>query len=250
MSNISARGRQLFATQAPLILALLIIGGMLIAWKPWESTPSNTARTITVTGEAEITAEPDEYVFRPSYEYKFADKQTALTEATANTNKIVAELKKLGVASNKIKTDTSGGYRWYYDENQDTYFAYLTITVSDKDRAQKVQDYLLSTAPTGSVSPESSFSKAKQKELEHKGRDEATKDARAKAEQSAANLGFKIGKIKSVQDSQSPAGIYPAERGGITTMALDAKAEAGTSAPLQPGENDYSYSVTVSYYLR
>ncbi len=54
---------------------------------------------------------------------------------------------------------------------------------------------MVTTAPTGQVSPRPNFSDAKRKELESKARDEATKDARAKADQSARNLGFKVGKI-------------------------------------------------------
>jgi uncharacterized protein YggE len=120
----------------------------------------------------------------------------------------------------------------------------LTITVNDKALTQKVQDYLVTTSPTGSVSPQTTFSEAKRKELESKARDEATKDARSKAEQSAKNLGFKIGKVKSVEDGSGFGGIVLRE--GLT-MASDSKA---TSLSVQPGENDLHYTVTVTYYLR
>lgn len=234
--------------QLPLIIALLIIGGLLLTWKPWQTTSKAADRTVTVTGEAEITAEPDEYVFNPQYETKNTDKQTALKASTDQTNAVVSELKKLGVADSKIKTDTSG-YRNYYSDNSDTYYAYLTVTVGDKKLAQKVQDYLLTTSPSGSVTPQANFSKAKRKQLESQGRDQATKDARAKAEQSATNLGFKIGKVKSVKDGNDDSTIRPYAAEGLS-LGANAASDAKASSPIQQGEDDLSYQVTVTYFVR
>lgn len=240
--------KSLFGGQLPLILCLTVIIAMVIAWRPSEinSSPAN-ARTIAVTGEAEITAEPDEYVFTPEYDFKSADQKTALSNSTAKTNEIVKKLKDLGVADSKIKTDT-GGYGSYYDDSQQTYYAYLTIKVDDKKLAQKVQDYLLTTTPYGSVSPQADFSKATRKKLTDTARDQATKDARAKAEQSAANLGFKIGKVKSVDDN---SGNDPFQYYGDKMLMSGANtASVSDSAPIQQGENSLSYQVKVVYYMR
>ena len=236
-------------SQLPLILALIIIGGLLVVWKPWEAGADASDRTITVTGTAEVTAEPDEYVFTPRYEFKNADRKAAQAEATAKTNEIVSELKKLGVPDRKIKTDASNYDYSFYPDSADktTYTASITVTVDDKDLAQKVQDYLLTTTPQGEVTPSADFSKAKRQQLTNEGRDQATKDARAKADQSAKNLGFKIGKVKAVKDqSDNYFDIYGA-RDSVMSAAGGASAE---SAPIQQGENDLSYQVTVTYYVR
>jgi len=234
-------------TQLPLILALLIIAGILIVWKPWDQQVNAAERTISVTGESEISAVPDEYLFNPQYETQAADKATALADSTAKTNEVVSRLKSLGVQDKDIKTDTNG-YQDYWNSSDQTYSAYLSVTVHDKQLAQKVQDYLLTTDPSGSVSPSATFSKAKAKQLADTGRDRATTDARRKAEQSAKNLGFKLGKVKSVSDGSGDVAPHPyllnaADAAGATT----AKAE---SLPIQVGQNDTSYQVTVVYYLR
>ncbi len=234
--------------QLPLILALVIIGGLLLIWKPWQSQPQATDRTITVSGSAEITAEPDEYTFNPQYTFKNADQKTALADATTKTSEVVAQLKKLGVPDSKIKTNTSG-YQSYYDSYGDTYYAYLTIVAGDKALAQKVQDYLLTTTPTGSVSPQANFSKAKRTELTDQARDQATKAARKKADQSADNLGFKIGKVKSVTDSPDDS-IFPRYYASDTLSAGADSAASAKSAPIQQGENNLTYEVKVVYYLR
>ncbi len=232
-----------------IFLLLAVIAAMLLLWKPWESSATEDDRTINVTGDAKVTAEPDEYVFYPSYEFKNANKDAALQDLTKKSDDIVSKLKGLGVPDSKIKTNTDGyDYPVYYNErdsNDATYSLRLTVTVSSREDAQKVQDYLLGTTPLGSVSPQPSFSDAKRKQLENQARDEATKDARAKADQSAKNLGFKIGKVKTISDGSGFGGDYTLQRGVESSVATDSKMQLG----VQPGENELSYSVTVIYFV-
>jgi uncharacterized protein YggE len=233
-----------------ILLLLLVIGGMIAVWKPWNSATSSD-RTVTVTGEATISQEPDEYTFYPTYEFKDTNKDTALASLTKKSEEIVAKLKELGVASSKIKVNADGyDYKLYYfneDTNQFTYTLRPVAIVGDKEIAQKVQDYLITTSPSGQVSPQAGFSDALQKTVEDKARDEASKDARAKADQSAKNLGFKVSKVKSVSDGTSYGGIEP-YFGRDTVVSSEAPKD--TSLTIQPGENELVYSVTVVYYIR
>lgn len=219
---------------------LVIIVGMLAFWQPWNRTSD---RTVEVTGEATLKAEPDEFVFSHSYEFKNADKQAALSDLSKKSDEVIAKLKELGVADSQIKTNSSGyDYPYYKDgTSTPTYTLSLTITLASKDMAQKVQDYLVGTSPTGSVSPQATFSETKRKELESQARDQATKDARTKADQSAKNLGFSVGAVKTVNDGAGFGGIaYPTMRG---------LAEDSLKLSIQPGENDLNYSVTVVYFI-
>ena len=225
-------------------ILVLVVAGMLALWQPWNDPRADT-RTIEVTGQAKITAVPDEFVFYPSYEFKNADKKAALAQLTTKSNEVVGKLKSLGVADDKIKTNSSGYDYPVYEQSGKTatYTLQLTITINDKTLAQKVQDYLVTTSPSGAVSPQANFSDIKRKDLENKARDEATKDARSKAEQSAKNLGFSLGQVKTVNDGVGFGGITP-----YASMAQD----SGSSSKLlvQPGENDLSYTVTVTYFVR
>lgn len=226
-----------------VVALVLVIAGMLAMWRPWEGVSD---RTIEVGGQATISAVPDEYLFYPVYEFTNADKQKALAELTSKSNDLVAKLKELGVSDSQIKTNSDGYDYPYYKETDGNpiYSLRLTVTINDKDLAQKVQDYLITTAPTGGVSPQVGFSEAKRKELEGQARDQATKDARAKAEQSAKNLGFSIGAVKSVTDGAGFGGpIYSLDAAGR-------EAASPSSLSLQPGENDLSYSVSVVYFVR
>jgi len=233
-------------------ILLVIIVAMVVMWKPWNATHPND-RTVSVTGETTVKAEPDEYLFYPTYRFTGAVKDTTLDQLSKKNEAIVAELKKLGVPDSKIKTDSSG-YGDYYSISRDpgseatTYTLRLSVTVGTKDLAQKVQDYLITTSPTGSVSPQATFSDAKRKELENKARDEATKDARAKADQSAKNIGFKVGKVQKVSDGSGFGGVSPAYDGAGDLSLTEDSSKRQLS--IQPGENDLRYSVTVVYYVK
>jgi len=241
-----------FSPWLVVVLLLVAMAVMVFFWKPWEANIKADTRTVNVTGNATLKAEPDEYLFYPAYEFKNADKVAALAELTKKSDAIVAQLKKLGVTDNKIKTNSNGYSNGIYfpSESSDgstTYSLNLTVTVNNKELAQKVQDYLVTTSPTGAVSPQANFSTAKQKELEAKARNEATKDARSKAEQSAKNLGFKLAQVKSVTDGAGFDGPISLYSRNAQDIAVDSGAP---QLDVQPGENELSYSVTVIYFIK
>jgi uncharacterized protein YggE len=231
------------------VVLLLVIAVMLAIWQPWNAQSTNSSRTISVTGDSTLKAVPDEYVFNPQYEFKDADKAAALAGLTPKQAEVVAGLKKLGVADNQIKADTNGYSNSYFDETAGLYHysISLQVTVADKALVQKVQDYLLTTEPTGSVSPQASFSDATRKKLESQGRDAATKEARAKADQSAKNLGFKVGAVKSVTDSGNGNGdAFPM----YSTLEAGSASDTKQSLSVLPGQDELTYSVTVVYYVK
>lgn len=252
-SKIKRSSRLNISLSWPVVALILagVIVAMLLIWKPWSGAAYSDDRIVTVQGEATIKAEPDEFVFNPSYEFKNADKEKALSELTKKSDEVINKLKAMGIDESRIKTNASGNnYNFYFDQQNNTnnYNLTITITVNNLERAQEIQDYLVTTSPTGSVSPHVKFSEQKRKQLESQARDEATKDARAKADQSAQNLGFKIGKVKSVEDGNGFGGIIPLYSGARDlAITEDAKQQ---SLSVQPGENDLNYTVKVVYFLK
>lgn len=250
VQNVPVKSRQSFSIDLRLVVALLllVIGAMFILWKPWASNAAD-ARTIEVRGEATLTARPDEFVFYPSYKFENADKNTALAELTKKSDEIVAKLKELGVPENKIKTTSNGGAAYGPEPSKEndadtTYSLQLTITVNDDKMTQKVQDYLASTTPIGSISPQANFSDTKRKELEDKARVEALKDGKTKADQSAKELGFKVGKVKAITDGSFA--VFPGSGRGMTdTSGTSIEPSLGVHS----GENELPYSVTIVYFI-
>lgn len=228
---------------------LLAIVVMIVVWQPWRPMARASDRTVSVTGTATITATPDQYVFSPTYNFTQSDKQAALDAVSAKSNEVVAKLKALGVADKDIKTNASGYDYGYYVPiygGNNMYSLYLTITVTDAKLAQKVQDYLVTTSPTGQVTPTVSFTTAKQQQLQSQARDKAEQDARKQADQSAKNLGFSVGAVKSVSDGNlASPGPIP-----YSGLASGANLDMEKSLTVQPGQNELTYSVTVVYYIQ
>ena len=233
-----------------VVALVLVIVGMLAVWRPWV-TQKNDSRVVTATGTTTIKSTPDEYVFSPTYTFRDTNKDVALANLTKKSNDITAQLKSLGVTDVEIKTNSAGSEGGYYytltPGGQPTYTLSYVITLNNQDLVQKVQDYLVTTAPSGSVSPQPTFSQAKQKSLDTQARDAAAKDARTNAEQMAKTLGYKLGAVQSVSDNRT---------GGIMPMPMGIKQVGGgvgklntSSLPVQPGVNDLTYNVEVVYYI-
>ncbi len=241
-----------FRTLSLILLGLYLItvGIMLYLWQPWSVSPVD-ARKITVTGEAVIEAEPDEFQFNPTYNFTSDTQDGAIQEAADKSTEVVAELKKLGVEDKDIKINGySHDWYWYYDEDDGNHTSVnITITVNDKDQAQKVQDYLLTTEPEGQITPWPSFSESKSKELETQARSEAVADAKSKAQASADELEVRVGKVISVSEGNG-FGDYPIAYAEKDMMIGLDSAEAPRSIPVQPGEDEFRYNVTVIFELK
>lgn len=224
---------------------------ILVLWRPWDAEVNSNARKISITGTSILKAEPDEFRFNPSY------IRDSIEEIKKLNTQVIATLKNLGVKDDEIKNNASnyGSPEIYYmdtvkGKQQNTLG--LTITVSSKKLAQKVQDYLLTTNPVGALTPVGIFSTNKQKELLTKARNEAIGDARTKAEQTAKGLGTKIGKVIEVTEGSSVGGCGTTGMPCPVSMSEPAKPKDSSSEStigVQPGTNEFGYSFTVTFAL-
>jgi hypothetical protein len=205
-----------------------------------------------MSGEAVIKAEPKEYVITPYFEYTNADKAQATQAMTKESETITAKLKELGVSNENVKSDSSAYDR--YDatgtETTNTLRLQYTITLDNKELAQKVQDYLVTLSPQGQISPVAQFSESQRKDLEAQAREKAIEDARAKAEKTATQLQAKVGKVIAVSDGAGYGSMpMPYAAGSIEARSSDVTVSS-TSLPIQAGQNEFRYSVTVEYELK
>lgn len=230
------------------VLLLAIIVAMLAIWQPWQTDDSNT-RTITVSGTGKVTAQPDTYQFNPTY-------QKATTEEVNTTvSTVTAKLKELGVEDKHIQVQSSA-YRTMTGAaepmiapapDRNTASAYLTIKVSNKELAQKVQDYIATTGAEGQLTANPSFSDDKQKQLKEEARNKAIADAKSKADKTAQQVNAKLGKVLEVKDSDNDFGILMK-----TNAASDAisSAEGNSGLSIYAGEQDISFTVEVVYQIK
>jgi len=234
-----------------LIWMLVILNVLTIfLWKPWD-TSSSTDRTISVSGEATIEAEPDRFQFSPQFELMDDSKDGVLDKASKKANEVVDGLKALGVEEKDIKLNSSSYDDWWYSEDDDTNYAYVNLTVeaNDKDFAQEIQDFLLTTEPEGQITPWPTFSEDKQAELEQQARTQAIADARAKAEQSATELGAKVGEVITISEGNG-FGDYPIAYAVEDTALSSEGSDEVRSLPILPGENEYTFTLSVVFALK
>lgn len=237
------------------ILGWFVIFGLGFAlawWSPWGGSSD---RTVTVTGESTLAAEPDEYIFNPYYQATADNRTEATTAARDMGDKVVAKLKELGVPEAKIKTDITA-----YDfsvkpidiaqsnnEFQATYS--LTVTIGNEELAQKVFDYLLTTKSLGAVSPQVGFSDETRARLKSEARKAAVANARTQADEIAAELDQRITKAISVEEVTGfdviPIYGYGVAEGRDTVASSD-----GGQTDIMPGEQDLIFTVKVIYGLR
>lgn len=233
------------------IVLLAIIAGMLLLWKPWQGV---AAKTITVTGESTVSAAPDEFIFSPTYQKKADNVTTAINDATKQGNEVVAKLKEMGVADNKIKTTitsnpdydvTTGKQTNQYAANYS-----VTATVNDKDLAQKVLDYLVTTPALYGISPQSTFSKETRKKLEAQVRPKALADAKEKAKQTTDELDVRLGRVTAVTENGGFGGPITLEgRAMIAKPGVATDSVANSSPTLQTGTEDINFTVNVVYRI-
>lgn len=239
------------------VLALVILG-MLFVWQPWDGTGS---RTVVVSGEATVTGVPDEFTFYPSYQVTATTSAKAISGVSVKGNAVAAKLMKLGVAESKIKTDVStsnddGRIIPMSDSSEPdssipgsstiTATFAVTATVNDSKLAQKVSDYLTTTSPLYGVSPQSGFTTETRKKLETEARGKALADAKDRADQTVTTLGAKLGKVIEVSE--------PNWGGPIMMEGDTSSMSKGSVAPTTPrllfGEQEVTYSVSVTYRLK
>jgi len=222
------------------IVLVILLAGLTFYTKPWEKITSNGNRTIDIKGEASIKKKPDQFVFNPSYD---ADSQD---EINSKTTEVVNAVKALGLGDAGIQTQVSN-YPNYKDSGLDgtyTYNLYLTLTVDDLEVAQKIQDYLATSGATGSITPMSGFTKDTTKQLKDQATEMAVQDAKDRAELMAKNLGTKLGKVISINEPDN-YDVYP-----IASYDSSVYAEGSVALPINAGETEYSYTVTVKFEIK
>ncbi len=220
-----------------LVLMILLVG-LVIYTRVWEGRNTAT-RTISIKGDASIKRAPDSFVFNPTFE---AENQQAINDLT---KKVVGEVKALGLGDAGIQTQVSN-YENFKDGIEPTvvtYSVYMTLSVEDKELAQKIQDYLASSGAKGTISPTTGFTKETKKQLVDEATAIAVEDAKKRAESTAGNVGAKLGKVIKVDTADDDSRIEYA-------LAYDSMMVAGETLPINAGETEFNYSVNVEFEIR
>lgn len=253
ITTYSARNwfwRLLNAFLAIAIFAGLVLSATLIR----QGNAVVPSRTITVSAEGKAHIAPDIATLVFAVVSQGTSAEAVQKSNTEKINLAVEYLKKQGVEAKDIQTSNYNLYpRYRYDEKsgESSIFGYeLNQTVTAKIRNLENAGMIVGGLASAGVNQISSFNYGIEdpESPRNEARAEAFRLAHAKAGAMADQVGVSLARV--ITFSESFGGGYPMpyyyER---AVMSMDGK--GGDNAPsLEPGEEEVTVSVSVTYELR
>ncbi|MGF7184661.1 hypothetical protein GGQ84_000745 [Desulfitispora alkaliphila] len=213
---------------------------------------TNQDRLIRVTGEAEVSVEPDRAQVVLGVETSNETAETATKENAQLTEELVNALKEFGLEGDQIKTS---GYRVHSyrepigggrenPEYKNVYKAIneLQMTVDKLDEVGKVIDVAIKNGANQVNSVQ--FIVNDTEAVKMQALQKATLQAKAKAEAIAGAADINIKGIKTITEEGGSYSPYRADY--MREMAAEAKA---VSTPIIPGDVEVRARVLVEYYF-
>ncbi len=249
------------ATAALAVLALYLLALGLHAWGNIGRADNPYMNTITVEGTGKAATIPDIATIDFSVTETAATVADAQAAATKKTNDALAAVAKLGIDDKDVKTVSYNVYPQYETiapcysgicPNRSPkitgYQVSETVEVKVRDTA-KAGDVLqaLGTLEVQNISGPS-FMVDDDKDQKSEARAEAIKNARAKADMLAKELGVHLGKVVSFNENTGGYPIYYEGAYGKGGVAMDAQAAPAPSLPT--GQTETSVTVMVTYEIR
>ncbi len=210
--------------------------------------PAPQPRTLTVTGEGEARAVPDQAQLSAGVVTAARTAAAALAANTKAMNGVFATLKKAGVPDKSVQTSNFSVSPQYPNDNSDTrrIVGYqvsntVNVTLDDLKQLGPALDALVASGANniGDIS----FAIRNPGPLAMQARAAAVRDATARAQAYAKAAGLSLGPILSVQE-----GEYSPPRPMMRAMAM--AAPPSLPVPVAAGEQTVSASVTIVWEIR
>ena len=212
---------------------------------------TNSEHVITVSGTGKVTIKPDVADVNLGVTVQRDTAKAARDQAAQTMNSIIAALKNLGIADEDIKTSSLNvGPVYDYNSSPSRITGYqLTNEVSVHVRdISKVADVIDDSVAAGATTVDGvSFDVTDRATVENQARDAAVKDARSHADAFASAAGVTITGVQSISETtvSYPYPIYAAADGAVK----GAPAAPSVPTPINPGTQDITIMVTVSYLI-
>lgn len=206
--------------------------------------------TLTLSAEAEVQAAPDIADIGAGVVTQAADAGSALAANSTQMTRVVAALRKAGIADRDIQTSgLSLQPQYRYEQNQAPILTgfqasnRVQVTLRDLKGSGKVIDTLVKEGANQIDGP--NFRISAPEPLLDKARAEAVRKARARAELYAQAAGLKVKRIASISEGFEQRPPMPMMR----SMAMADAAPAAPPPPIAPGEVGLVARVTMAFEL-
>lgn len=232
-------------------VAFCVLGALFAVAASAAPADQPPPRTLTVTGQGQAKAAPDEANFSAGVVSQGATAAQALAANSRAMNAVFATLKKQGVPDKSIQTSNLSVSPQYQicKPNLPCQQKIIGYEVSNNvnvmvgiDKAGTVLDALVSSGSNqmGGIS----FSIHDPKPLLAQARADAVKDAMDRAELYAKAAGVSLGQIMDIQEggSQMPRPIYRAMEKAVFAAAA--------APPMAGGEETVNASVSITWSLK
>ena len=210
--------------------------------------PQISGTRLDITARGDVRRVPDVAIISAGVVTQAADAATAMRDNAARMARVIAALKKAGVADRDVSTSSinlSPQYR--YVENQTPVITgyqatnQLNIRFRDIAKSGAILDVLVKEGANQINGPTLTIDKPEAAQDE--ARIAAVKQARARADLYARATGLKVKRIISISESDgSSSGPVP-----MVMMARSADAEA--KSEVMPGEQSVGVTVSVVFEL-
>lgn len=203
--------------------------------------------TIMVSGDGKVTGTPDVAVVEIGFLTEKADVASAQKENTEKMNKLLAEIKKLGVKEDDMQTVQYQIFPKYdYTEGKSVLAGYtVNQSVSLKIRDLTKTSPVLAKVGEVGVNQVSglTFTIDEPENLQAEARAKALADARAKAEALTKSLGVKLVRVVSFSESSQPE--LPGPLYNMRAM----EAVGGGAPDIKSGSLEVRVGVSVVYEI-
>jgi uncharacterized protein len=240
-------------TMKKLILAALTLGAAAIPAAA-EAQQASITQTIAgtrldVNATGEVSRVPDVAVISAGVVSRSPTASAALGESAARMQRVLAALKRAGVADRDIQTsNVSLNPEYRYPENQSPqlvgYTASNTVTIRFRDilNSGKILDALVGQGANQINGP--SLTIDKPEAALDEARAKAIAIGRARADLYARSLGMRVVKVVAVNESGGFAPPPP------MPVMMEARMAAAPSTRIEPGEQKLQVNLAMTFELQ
>ena len=204
----------------------------------------STNRTLTVTGEEQVTVEPEIAVLHIGFETQLNDAKSAYADGARTSNTIIDALKQAGIPEASIRSETQHLDRDYTKPHKFKLVQQWTVRVPP-ERAAEILDVAITAGATSSGDID--WAVKDQRALEEQALDRAASRAHENATVLAKGMGVRLGTLIYVSNSTSTP-RFPM-RAAVNTFAMAKSADAAPPLSIEPRKVAQQASVYAIYSI-
>lgn len=216
------------------LIALLVCAAFVLMGRGASAPPGMPAipgeRGIHVTGTATVRAEPEMATLTLGYEGEAGSARAARARGDAVMAAVIAAVERQGVARGDVQTVDYLLWRMERRGRSAAWRVTNMVEVRVRNVARAAEALDAATGAGANVVTTVRYEVESLHKLRARGRDEALRIAREKAEQLARSSGVRLGRVVSIRDGGAPVGD-PGQWAGVASNSNVAVPAYGLSVP-------------------